>query len=61
MERLIYLNALSISAKWYSLENRYAYEVNTAGDVKQLVEMHTDVKFLPNQPSNNTATQIRFL
>ena len=26
------------------------YEVNTAGDVKQLVEMHTDVKFLPNQP-----------
>ena len=26
------------------------YEVNTAGDIKQLVEMHTDVKFLPNQP-----------
>ena len=26
------------------------YEVNTGGDVKQLVEMHTDVKFLPNQP-----------
>lgn len=26
------------------------YEVNTAGDVKQLIEMHTDVKFLPNQP-----------
>lgn len=31
------------------LDIKMRYEINASGDVKQLIEMHTDVRFLPNQ------------
>lgn len=31
------------------LDIKMRYEINTAGDVKQLIEMHTDIRFGPNQ------------
>lgn len=31
------------------LDIKMRYEINTAGDVKQLIETHTDIRFPPNQ------------